>query len=162
MIEIKEVSPTQFEEIWPIFQEVALSGETYPYLPNITKEEAKAQWFATNAHVFIAYDEGKPIATRYIVPNKTGLGSHVCNMGVMIDKSYRGKGLGYTMLEFGIDKAKELGYRAIQLNLVVSTNAASIKLCKKYGFEIIGTLPEAFFYKQQKYIDAFVMYKKLV
>jgi len=65
------------------------------------------------------------------------------------------------MLEFGINKAKELGFRAIQLNLVVSTNTASIKICKKYGFEIIGTLPEAFFYKLEKYVDAYVMYKKI-
>lgn len=162
MIEIKEALPQQFEEIWPIFQEVALSGESYPYLPTITKEEAKAQWFAPNARVYIAYDEGKPVASRYIVPNKTGLGSHVCNMGVMIDKHYRGKGLGHTLMEFGINKAKELGYRAIQLNLVVSTNVPSIKLCEKYGFEIIGKLPGAFFYKQQEYVDALVMYKKLV
>lgn len=161
-MEIKEILANQFDEIWPIFQEVALSGETYPYLPSITKEEAKAQWFAPNARVFAAYDNGKLIATRYIVPNKTGLGSHVCNMGVMIDKNYRGKGLGHVMLEFGISKAKELGYHAIQLNLVVSTNIASIKLCERYGFEIVGKLPEAFFYKHEKYVDAFVMYKKLV
>ena len=161
-MEIREISVSQFNEVWPIFQEVALSSETYPYLPNITKEEAKAQWFAPNARVFAAYENGNLIATRYIAPNKTGLGSHVCNMGVMIDKNYRGKGLGHLMLEFGISKSKELGYRAIQLNLVVSTNIASIKLCEKYGFEIIGKLSEAFFYKQEKYIDAFVMYKKLI
>lgn len=162
MIEIKEAHESQFDEFWPIFQEVVEAADTYPYLPNITKEEAKAQWFAPNAKVFFVYENGKIIGSRYIVPNKTGLGSHVCNMGVMIDKNYRGKGIGHLMIEFGISKAKELGYRAIQLNLVVSTNIASIKLCNKYGFETIGTLPEAFFYKQERYVDAYVMFKKLV
>ena len=156
------VAPDQFDEVWPIFEEVAKDADTYPYLPNISKDEEKAQWFAPHAKVFIAYDEGKPIATRYIIPNKSGLGNHVCNMGVMIDKNYRGQGVGRAMMEFGINKAKELGFRAIQLNLVVCTNLASIKLCEQYGFVKIGTLPGAFFYKQEKYIDAFVMYKKLV
>ena len=161
-IEIKEATAQQFDEIWPIFEEVARAGDTYPYLPDITKEEAVKQWFAPHAKVYIAYSEGKAIASRYIVPNKIGLGSHIANMGVMIDKAYRNYGLGHTMLQFGIEKAKELGFRGIQLNLVVSTNIPSIKLCQKYGFEIIGTVPEAFFYQQQRYVDAYVMYKKLL
>lgn len=136
-------------------------ADTYPYPPNINKEEAKKLWFAKDARVYIAYLDGKPVATRYIAPNKVGLGSHVANTGVMIDKSYRGKGLGKQMMEFGINKARELGFKAIQVNLVVCTNTASIKICQKYGFEIIGTLPKAFYYKQEKYVDAYVMYKML-
>lgn len=65
------------------------------------------------------------------------------------------------MLEFALVKAKELGFKALQLNLVVTTNQASIKLCKDFGFEIIGTIPNAFFYKKEKYVDAFVMYRSL-
>lgn len=162
MLDIKEATSDQFEkEIWPIFQDVVQAADTYPYLPDISMEEARKQWFAPGARVYIAYKDGIPIASRYIVPNKTGLGSHIANMGVMIDAAYRGKGMGKILMEFGLNKAKELGYKAIQLNLVVSTNHASIKICKEYGFEIIGTLPEAFHYKQERYVDAYVMYKQL-
>ncbi|MBI3590911.1 MAG: GNAT family N-acetyltransferase [Candidatus Melainabacteria bacterium] len=158
---IKEVSENQFDQIWPIFHEVIQDADTYPYLPCTTKEEAKKLWFTKDAHVYIAYLDGKPVATRYIVPNKAGLGSHVANTGVMIDKEYRGKGLGKQMMEFAINKTRELGFKAIQVNLVVCTNTASIKICQKYGFEIIGTLPKAFYYKQKEYVDAYVMYKLL-
>ncbi len=114
------------------------------------------------AHVYVGYLAGIPVSTRYIIPNKIGLGNHVANTGVMIDKRYRGQGLGRAMLAFGIAKAKELGFRAIQLNLVVSTNQASIKLCKEFGFDgFVGVLPEAFHYKQERYIDVYVMYKRL-
>ena len=160
-LEIKEVPESHFDKIWPIFQEVVQEADSYPYSPDITKEEAKKLWFSPNAHVYIAYLDGKPVATRYIVPNKVGLGSHVANTGVMIDKKYRGCGIGKSMMEFGIKKAKELGFKAIQLNLVVCNNTASIKICQKYGFEIIGTLPKAFHYKQKEYVDAYVMYKSL-
>lgn len=158
---IKEVSKDHWDEIWPTFQEVVKDADSYPYSPDITKEEAKKLWFAPNTHVYIAYLGGKPVATRYIVPNKVGLGSHIANTGVMINKKYRGQGLGKSMMEFAIKKAKELGFKAIQINLVVCTNTASIKICQKYGFKIIGIIPEAFYYKQEKYVDAYIMFLKL-
>ena len=49
----------------------------------------------------------------------------------------------------------------MQYNLVVSTNERAVRLWKKHGFEIIGTLPEAFRHARLGLVDAFVMYKKL-
>ena len=46
------------------------------------------------AHVYNAYVGDVLVASRYIVPNKPGLGAHVCNTGVIIDKAWRGKGFG--------------------------------------------------------------------
>ncbi len=94
MLEIKEANENQFQEIWHIFQDVVKDADTYPYPPDVSFEDAKKLWFAPNAKVYIAYLDGKPVATRYIVPNKVGLGSHVANTGVMVDKHYRGQGLG--------------------------------------------------------------------
>ncbi len=161
MLEIKEVTPDFFDEIWHIFQEVVQAEDTYPYPASITKEEARSLWFAPGAKVYHAYADGIPVATRYIVSNKPGLASHICNTGVMIDKNFRGKGYGRVLNDFAIHKARELGYRAIQLNLVVSTNEASIAICRRNGFSIIGTLPGAFFYKRERYVDAYIMFKEL-
>ena len=79
----------------------------------------------------------------------------------IIGKAYRSQGLGKLMMKFAIEKSIELGFKALQLNLVVVNNHASIKICKDYGFKVIGTLPKAFYYKQREYVDAFVMYKEL-
>jgi ribosomal protein S18 acetylase RimI-like enzyme len=49
----------------------------------------------------------------------------------------------------------------MQYNLVVSTNEIAIHLWKRHGFEVIGTLPEAFQHLRLGFVDAFVMYKKL-
>ena len=49
----------------------------------------------------------------------------------------------------------------MQYNLVVSTNETAMRLWKKHGFEVIGTLPDAFRHPQLGFVDAFVMYKKL-
>ena len=161
MLDIQEVGEEKFDEIWSIFHDVIKEEDTYPYPANITKEEAKKLWFAPGAHVYIAYLKDKAVASRYIVPNKAGLGSHIANIGVIVDRNCRGKGIGKLMMEFALKKTKELGFKAILLNYVVSTNTSSINICKKYGFEIIGTIPKAFFYKQEKYVDAHIMYRSL-
>jgi RimJ/RimL family protein N-acetyltransferase len=50
----------------------------------------------------------------------------------------------------------------MQFNFVVSTNVAAIAVWKKFGFEIIGTIPEAFNHlKLGKFVDAHIMYRKL-
>jgi len=58
-------------------------------------------------------------------------------------------------------EAIENGYRAMQYNLVVSTNEGAIRLWKKHGFEVIGTLHNAFRHKRLGFVDALVMYKQL-
>jgi ribosomal protein S18 acetylase RimI-like enzyme len=57
--------------------------------------------------------------------------------------------------------AKDSGFRAMQFNLVVSTNKGAIRLWKKHGFQVVGNLPKAFNSKSVGYVDAFVMYKEL-
>lgn len=50
----------------------------------------------------------------------------------------------------------------MQFNIVVSTNEGAISVWKRFGFEIIGRIPEAFNnLKIGKLVDAFIMYKKL-
>lgn len=55
-----------------------------------------------------------------------------------------------------------MGFRAMQFNLVVSTNERAVRLWKKLGFAVVGTLPKAFHHQSLGYVDALVMYKALV
>lgn len=79
----------------------------------------------------------------------------------MVSPSARGKGLATAMCEHSQQVAKELGYRAMQFNFVVSTNVGAIKLWKKLGFNIVGQLPKSFKHPSQGFVDALVMYKWL-
>lgn len=159
--DIREVTTDAFADIWPILREVIADEDTYPLYADTPEEVARAFWFAPDARVFNAYAGDELVASRYIVPNKPGLGSHVCNIGVIIAKPWRGRGIGQQLNDFAIEKARELGFRAIQLNFVVATNTASIKICERNGFRIVGTLPKAFHYKRQRYVDAYVMFREL-
>ncbi len=57
--------------------------------------------------------------------------------------------------------AKEMGYLAMQFNLVVSTNEIAIKIWQKQGFDIVGRLPGAFDHPEYGLVDALVMFKTL-
>ncbi len=58
-------------------------------------------------------------------------------------------------------QARRLGFRAMQFNLVVSTNTAGIRCWQRNGFEVVGTLPGAFRHRQLGDVDAQVMVQGL-
>ena len=49
----------------------------------------------------------------------------------------------------------------MQFNFVVSTNEPAVVLWKKLGFEIIGTVPNAFDHPTRGFVDTYVMYRSL-
>ena len=105
--------------------------------------------------------EGEILGTYYIKANQPGLGSHVCNCGYMVRASARGEGIGRAMCKHSLGEARKLGFKAMQFNLVVSTNTGAVKLWRDLGFDIIVTLPKAFNHRQKGFVDAFVMYQWL-
>ena len=65
------------------------------------------------------------------------------------------------MCEHSLALARELGFSAMQYNLVVATNEVAVRLWQKHGFAIAGTLPRAFRHPEQGPVDAHVMYRRL-
>ena len=101
------------------------------------------------------------LGTYYLKTNQPGLGAHVCNAGYMVAGQARGRGVGRAMAEHSLEEARRLGYRAMQYNFVASTNEGAIRLWKRLGFDVVGTLPGAFRHEGQGYVDALVMYRHL-
>jgi len=66
------------------------------------------------------------------------------------------------MGEHCLKEARRLGFRAMQFNFVVSTNESAIRLWQRLGFEIVGTLPEAFRHPEIGYVDVHVMFRSLL
>lgn len=163
MINIRSFEAQDWAASWRIIEPVFRAGETFPLSPDVTREEAYEYWVATPSATFVATDEDRNIlGSYYIRPNQPALGSHVCNCGYIVDEGCRGKGIASAMGEHSLREAVELGFRAMQFNLVVATNEPSLYLWKKLGFEVVGRLPGAFRHRRHGFVDAFVMYKQLV
>ena len=158
---IREATEADFESIWPIFHEVAAAGDTYAYDPEISKEEAFRQWMVLPHRTCVAVEDDLVLGTYYLKTNHQGPGSHVCNCGYMVSNAARGRGLATAMCEHSQIAALEMGYKAMQFNLVVETNEGAVRLWQKLGFEIAGTIPRAFDHVQHGYVGAHVMFKWL-
>ena len=158
---IREATEADFPQIWQIFHEVVSAGDTYAYELDTSESEAHHQWMVAPAKTFVAEDNGVVLGTYYIKKNHPGPGSHVCNCGYMVSGEARGRGLATAMCEHSQDIARELGFKAMQFNLVVETNAGAARLWQKLGFEIVGTIPKAFHHPDRGYVGAYVMFKWL-
>jgi len=139
------------------------AGETYPYAQNMSEAEARQVWTEQTEAAFVAVDDQQEIiGTYYIKPNQPTLGAHVANCGYMVAATARGQGVATQMGRHSLDEAVRRGYRAMQFNLVVANNVASVHVWEKLGFTTIGELPGAFKHARDGYVGAYVMYKTLI
>ena len=162
MIEIRLFEEKDWAATWRIIEPVFRAGETYAFSPEITEDEAHEIWVEIPSATFVAVDKtDSVVGTYYIKPNRPALGAHVCNCGYIVSENSRGKGIASAMCEHSQKEAVALGFHSMQYNLVVSTNEGAVRLWKRHGFEVIGTLPGAFRHSRFGFVDAFVMYKQL-
>jgi len=161
MFTIREAMPGDWPGIWTIFHDVVRRGDTYAFAPDTDEDEAWRLWMDTPRATYVAVEDDEVIGTFYLKTNQPGAGSHVCNAGYMVRADQRGRGLGRALCVHSLDVARDFGYHAMQFNFVASTNRGAIKLWRDLGFEIVGTLPEAFKHPQNGYVDALIMYRLL-
>jgi ribosomal protein S18 acetylase RimI-like enzyme len=150
------------DALWAILEPVIRAGETYPLPRDLDREAALAYWLAPAHHVFVAADDaGRIVGTYFLQANQQGGGSHVANCGYMTAPHAVGRGVASAMCAHSLEEAARLGFRAMQFNFVVSTNERAVQLWKRFGFEIVGRLPQAFHHPTDGYVDALVMYRRL-
>ncbi len=137
------------------------SGETYAIDSDLSDDDVIKYWMAPDKVTLVAEEDGNVVGTYYIRQNQGGGGSHVCNCGYMTSPKASGRGIARRMCEDSLVRAKGLGYRAMQFNFVIASNAAAVHLWPKLGFEIVGRLPGAFMHPTLGETDALVMYRKL-
>jgi GNAT superfamily N-acetyltransferase len=140
---------------------VLAAGETYAVARDLDAAGAAAYWFDPRHEVFVAEADGEILGTYYLMANQQGGGVHVANCGYMTAPSARGRGVARAMGEHSLIRAKARGFRAMQFNHVVSTNTRAVSLWQKLGFEIVGTLPQAFNHPLHGFVDSFVMFRAL-
>ncbi len=158
---IRAATIQDFDQIWPIFHEIASAGETYGYPRDITKDQAIQLWMDTPRKTYVVEDGGEILGTYFIKTNQAGPGDHVCNCGYMVSSAARGRGIASAMCEHSQEIARVLGYKAMQFNFVASSNEGAVRLWSKHGFVAVGRLPKAFRHPVMGYVDALVMYKWL-
>ncbi len=147
--------------LYEIFQEVVNSGSQFPY-ESSSMEEFHRQFFTPQGQVYVCHSmEGKVIGGFYLRANFSGRSSHIANAAYMIHHSYRGRGLGSLLIKASLYFAKNLGFQAMQFNMVLSQNILAVKLYERLGFNIVGAIPEAVRNPDGSYQDGYIMHCNL-
>ncbi len=159
---IRECVEADWPQVWPIFREVVEAGDTYAYDPAWTSDEAREVWVERPPGLTVVAVEGdRVLGTAKMGPNRPGPGSHVATASFMVAAAARGKGVGRALGEYVVTWASTQGYAAMQFNAVVESNDAAVALWQSLGFEIIGTVPEAFEHPTQGRVGLHVMHRRL-
>ncbi|HEU4509007.1 MAG TPA: GNAT family N-acetyltransferase [Pyrinomonadaceae bacterium] len=161
-VSIREYIETDWPGVWSIFRDVVAARDTYVYDPEWSSDEARNVWVERPpGQTVVACDGPRILGTAKIGPNRPGPGSHVATASFMVAEDARGRGVGRALGEYALTWAREQGFAAMQFNAVVETNVAAVKLWQALGFEIIGTVPEAFEHARLGRVGLHIMYRRL-
>ena len=162
MVQIRKYTDGDWPSIWTIFREVVAAGDTYAYDPNWSSEQAREVWVeGPPGHTVVACDGSRVLGTAKMGPNRPGPGSHVATASFMVAGDARGRGVGRALGEYALSWAKDQGYAAMQFNAVVASNLVAVRLWQELGFQIIGTVPEAFAHPTLGRVGLHIMHRYL-
>jgi L-amino acid N-acyltransferase YncA len=162
VVDIREATPDDWPRIYPIYAAVVADGATYAFPEGQTLEEARPWWSEEPpGRVVVAHDGDRVLGSAKMGPNRPGRGSHVATASFMVDPEQRGRGVGRALGEHAVGWARSSGYRAMQFNAVVETNTGAVALWKALGFQVIGTVPEAFDHREHGLVGLHVMFLRL-
>lgn len=157
--------PEDVDAMREIWNEVVRAGVAFPQEEELDATGALA-FFSEQTHCGVAVvGEGddcaslERIAGLYILhPNNVGRCGHVANASFAVDATVRGRGVGRALVSDAIAQLAPCGFRGLQFNAVVDSNASARHLYESLGFEHIGTIPGGFRMPDGAYEDTHVYY----
>jgi ribosomal protein S18 acetylase RimI-like enzyme len=127
----------------------------------MTQEHAIGYWTAIDREAFVVEEDGRILGTYYLRTNQLGGGSHVANCGYVTASDASGRGIARMMCSHSLESARSRGFKAMQFNIVVSTDERAVRLWQSLGFAVVGILSGAFAHPKKGEVDALVVFRKL-
>lgn len=127
--------------LFEIFADAVARGEGYPETAPLQGDRFAASWIDPPV-VVVARLDGEVVGAYYVKPNFPGRAAHIANAGYLVARVRRGAGIGRTLVEDSIGRARAAGFDAIMFNLVFESNPARA-LYERLGWYEIGRVPRA-------------------
>ena len=109
-----------------------------------------------HAAVFVAESEDGEIVGRLSLARDQHPSSrHVADLGLMVARSHRRRGIGRALLTAAVDWARANGVRKLELH-VFPYNEAAIRLYEQFGFDREG-YRKRHYRRGDEYVDAILM-----
>ena len=160
MIHIRAYEPNDIPAMVTIWNEVVKDGIAFPQEEPLSLESGAA-FFAEQTHCGVAVENGLVLGLYILRPNNVGRCGHIANASYAVSSKARGKGVGRLLVEDSMTQGHAHGFRVLQFNAVVATNASARHLYEKLGFTQLGTIPGGFRMPDGTYADICPYYHKL-
>ena len=108
-----------------------------------------------NAAVFVAEDEGAIVGRLSIARDQHPASRHVADLGLLVARPYRRRGIGTALLDAATAWARDVGVAKLELH-VFPWNTAAIALYESFGFEREG-VRRRHYLRADGYADAILM-----
>lgn len=153
-VKIKKYEKTDLKDAVMIWNQVVVDGVAFPQTEPLTEESGHA-FFEEQSFTGIAYNEtsGETVGLYILHPNNIGRCGHICNASYAVRADVRGQHIGELLVKHCMEKGRELGFRILQFNAVVSSNTYALRLYEKLGFVRLGMIPGGFLMKDGHYED---------
>ncbi len=161
-VSVREATDADWPLVFPFFRAVVDAGRTYAYPEGLPADDARPLWMERPpGRTVVAVDGDAVVGSAKMGPNRPGRGSHVATASFLVDPAAQGRGVGRLLGEHVVAWARGAGYRGIQFNAVVETNAPAVALWRSLGFVVVGTVPGAFRHPEHGFVGLHVMHLDL-
>lgn len=143
-----------------LLRAVSGEGDALPFQGGIDEAFIDSQWLGA-AGCFVACRDGLLVGMYRYGAAMPGRGSHIATATFLTSRHARGQGVGRALVSHCLDMARASGFRAMQFNQVLATNAPALSLYRSLGFRRVGRIPEAFAHSELGFVTAYVMYRAL-
>ena len=108
----------------------------------------------------VAVEGETVLGTAKMGPNHRGPAAHIGNASFMVAPEHGGKGVGRALGSTSSTRPRgRLPRHAVQRGR--RNQHSAVRLWQSLGFEIIGTLPEAFHHPTKGYVGLHIMFRRL-
>jgi GNAT superfamily N-acetyltransferase len=135
-------TPADHDEIFAVFAAVVAADEGYPHHPDrpVAWDDFAEHWLTPAVAVGVARVDGVLAGSWTLKHNGVGRAAHVANAGFVVDRRFRGQGVGEVLIRHCVDTAVVNGFDAMQFNFVFASNPAR-RLYERLGFQEVGRVP---------------------
>ncbi len=159
-MEIRKYNAEDVAQMIQIWNEIVEDGIAFPQ-EECLDEQSGAEFFAAQTYCGVAEENGKICGLYILHPNNVGRCGHIANASYAVRSALRGKHIGEKLVTDCMKQGSYHGFRILQFNAVVRSNAGARHLYEKLGFTPLGVIPEGFRMKDGSYEDIVPYYHTL-
>ena len=148
---IRLFAPSDIPVMREIWNDVVADGRAFPQEELLSSDAEALEFFESQTATAVAVtpdahelSQDEVLGLYILHPNNIGRCGHIANTSYAVSKTARGRHVGAALVTDSLRRAKDCGFRVLQFNAVVASNASALHLYEKLGFTRLGAIPGGF------------------